>query len=174
MTAPSWLTGKADAASLAAIAESLGTQIDPATVDELWLFPTRRAAGVESTVFVFSIHEHEGRRRVVTAHVRAVRNKRGVPALETKLVEHATAPAEMVPRIIAGVLHRLGDEYAATPPSAARIDCSMDRWHELVNVLMSVKPNEPLPETLTQNGATKLRDEEAPQKGATKRRREQE
>lgn len=164
---PSWLTGNVDKASLAAIAEALGGQIDPATVDELWLFPTRRVAGVDSTVFVFSIYEHEDRRRVVTAHVRAVRNKRGEATLETKLVEHATAPSEMVPRVIAGVLHRLGEEYASTPPSAARIDCSMERWHALVDVLMSVTSGQTLPEVLLQNearldGATDMRDDEAP------------
>jgi len=148
VSAPSWLTGKADAASLAAIAEALGTQVDPATVDQLWLFPTRRAAGVESTVFVLSIHEHEDRRRVVTAHIRAIRNKRGEPAIETRLVEHATAPSARVPLVIEGVLHRLGDDYASTPPSTARIDCSMERWRTLVEVLMSAKPNEQLPERL--------------------------
>jgi hypothetical protein len=147
-TGPSWLTGKADAASLPALMEQLGTQIDPSAVDELWLFPTRRVAGVESTVFVLSLLEPEERRRVITAHMRATRSKRGEPTIETKLDEHATAPAERLPRVIEGVLKRLSDDYASTPPSHARIECSPERWHAVIEVLTSAKPGEPLAETL--------------------------
>lgn len=145
---PTWLSGKADAASLAALVERLGTQIDTATVEELWLFPTRRVAGVESTVFVLSVHDVEERRAVITAHVRATRNKRGEPAIETKLDEHATTPAERLPRVIDGVLRRMSDDFAATPPSHARIDGDPLRWQDVIATLMTVKPNEPLPEEL--------------------------
>lgn len=145
---PSWLTGKADAASMAALMENLGMQVDPKAVDELWLFPTRRAAGVESTVFVISLHEPDDRRRVLTAHVRTTRNKRGEPAIEMKLDEHATAPTERVPRVIEGVLRRLSDDFASIPPSRAHIDCKEERWKEVVDVLMNARPNEPLPESL--------------------------
>ena len=148
IAAPSWLTSKADAASLPALAEQLGNQIDVTTVDELWLFPTRRAAGIESTVFVLSLHELDDRRRVLTAHMRATRNKRGEPAIETRLVEHATAPAERVPRVIDGVLKRLSDEYASTPPSSARIHGVAQRWNAVVETLMNLKPNEAIPERL--------------------------
>lgn len=150
MTAPSWLTGKADAASLAALVEKLGTQVDITTVDEIWLFPTRRVAGVESTVFVLSIHDHDEQRRVITAHVRAIRNKRGEPAIETRMDEQATLSVDRIPRVIEGVLKRLGDDFA-TPPSTARIDRSPERWTHMVDVLMAVKPNEQLPETLLPN-----------------------
>lgn len=148
LNAPSWLTGKADAASLPALLEALATQIDPAAVDELWLFPTRRVAGVESTVFVLALLEPDERRRVITAHVRATRNKRGEPNIETRLDEHATAPAERLPRVIDGVLKRLSDDYASTPPSNARIACSPERWHAVIDMLTSVRPGEPLPESL--------------------------
>ena len=148
ITAPSWLTSKADAASLPALAENLGTQVDVTTVDQLWLFPTRRAAGIESTVFVLSVHDQDDRRRVLTAHMRATRNKRGEAAIETKLAEHATAPAERIPRVIDGVLKRLGDDYASTPPSTARIDRKPERWQAVVETLMNLKPNEQIPERL--------------------------
>lgn len=147
-SAPSWLTGKADTASLAALAERLATQIDVTTIDQFWLFPMRRVAGVESTVFVLSIQEVEDRRRVITAHVRATRNKRGEPAIDMKLDEQALAPAERIPRIIEGVLRRLSDDFASTPPSTAHIDGSRDRWLALVDVLTAVRPNEPLPDVL--------------------------
>ncbi|MGQ0815518.1 MAG: hypothetical protein ACT4O1_13855 [Gemmatimonadota bacterium] len=158
MNAPSWLTGRADAASLASLIEKLGTQIDVATVDELFVFPMRRVAGVESTVFVLSIHDPDEKRRVITAHVRATRNKRGEPAIETKLDEQAIIPAERIPRVIEGVLKRLSDDFA-TPPSVARIAGSRERWTELGQVLMSIKANEPLPENLL--SATERRDGDA-------------
>lgn len=147
MNAPSWLTGKADAASLPALMEKLATQIDVTTVDELFLFPTRRFAGVESTVFVLSIHGHADQRQVVTAHTRAIRNKRGEPTIETKLDEQAILAADRIPRVIEGVLKRLSDDFA-TPPSTARIDRSAERWNQVIDTLMSIKPNEPLPEVL--------------------------
>jgi hypothetical protein len=148
IAAPSWLTSKADAASLPALTENLGTQVDVTMVDELWLFPTRRAAGIESTVFVLSVHDQEDRRRVLTAHMRATRNKRGEAAIETRLAEHATAPAERIPRVIEGVLKRLSDDYASTPPSTARIDRKPERWQAVIETLMNLKPNEAMPERL--------------------------
>ena len=153
MTAPSWLTGKADAASIASLVERLATQIDVTTVDQLWLFPTRRVAGVESTVFVLSMDDQEDQRRVITAHVRATRNKRGEPTIETRLDEQATLSADRIPRVIDGVLKRLGDDFA-TPPSTARIDGSAERWQQLIDVLMTVKAAEPLPETLLPDSQT--------------------
>jgi hypothetical protein len=148
MTAPTWLTGKADAASLPALLEGLEQRINVTTIDELYVFPTRRVQGVESTVFVFSIQDHEDRRRVVTAHLRATRNKRGEPAIDTKLDEHATAPAERLPRVIEGVLKRLSEDFASTPPSHCTIDGNSGRWRQLIDVLMSIPKGQALPEEL--------------------------
>jgi hypothetical protein len=145
---PTWLTGKADAASLPALLEGLEPQIDVSSIDELFVFPTRRVQGVESTVFVLSLHDAEDRRRVMTAHLRATRNKRGEPAIETSLIEHATAPAERVPRVIEGVLRRLGEEFAATPPSHCRIDRDTLRWRALIDQLTGIPKGQALPEEL--------------------------
>lgn len=159
MSAPSWLTGKADAASMASLVEKLGTQIDVSTVDELFVFPMRRVAGVESTVFVLSTHDDEDRRRVITAHVRATRNKRGEPSIDTRLDEQAIVPAERIPRVIEGVLRRLKEDFA-TPPSTARIDRDPARWQQLGDVLMSIKANEPLPERLLDDESPVRAEEE--------------
>jgi hypothetical protein len=145
---PSWLTGKADAASLPALLEGLAPQVDVKSMDDLYIFPTRRVQGVESTVFVFSVHDADERRRVLTAHLRATRNKRGEPAIETKLDEHATAPAERIPRVIEGVLKRLSEDFASTPPSHCRIDGSEQRWLELIDFLTSVPKGQALPEEI--------------------------
>ncbi len=148
MSAPSWLTGKADAASLPVLLEGLAQQVNPATVDELYLFPMRRVQGVESTVVVFSVHDAEERRRVITAHVRATRNKRGEPTIETRLDEHATTPAERIPRIIEGVLRRLSEDFAATPPSHCSIESSKERWEAMIDQLMNIPKGQTLPEEL--------------------------
>lgn len=148
VNAPSWLVGKADAASLPALLEGLGPRVGVATIDELYVFPTRRVQGVESTVFVFSVHDAEDRRRVITAHLRATRNKRGEPSIDTKLDEHATTPAERIPRVIEGVLKRLSEDFAATPPSHARIEGSPERWRSLIDQLTSIPKGQPLPEEL--------------------------
>jgi hypothetical protein len=148
INAPTWLTGKADAGSLPALLEGLGPRLDAATIDELYVFPTRRVQGVESTVFVFSLHEAEDRRRVITAHLRATRNKRGEPSIDAKLHEHATTPAERVPRVIDGVLKRLSEDFASTPPSHCRIDGSLERWHALIEQLTNIPKGQALPEEL--------------------------
>ena len=148
MTAPTWLTGKADGGSLPVLLESLAPRVDVTTIDELYVFPTRRVQGVESTVFVFSVHEPEERRRVITAHLRATRNKRGEPTIETKLDEHATTPPERIPRVIEGVLKRLSEDFAATPPSHCRIDRSPERWHALIEQLTNIPKGQALPEEL--------------------------
>ncbi|HEY0673704.1 MAG TPA: hypothetical protein VGD27_15605 [Longimicrobiales bacterium] len=150
MSAPSWLTGKADAASLPALLEGVTSRIDVSTVDEVYLFPMRRVQGVESTVFVFSVHDAEERRRVITAHLRATRNKRGEPTIETKLDEHAITPADRIPRVIEGVLRRMGDEFSTTPPSHCLIEGSPQRWRELIDYLTSVPKGQALPEELLQ------------------------
>lgn len=148
ITAPSWLTGKADAASLPALLEGLAPRLDVGTIDELYVFPTRRVQGVESTVFVFSVHDAEDRRRVITAHLRATRNKRGEPAIDTKLDEHAITPAERIPRVIEGVLKRLSEDFAATPPSHCVIAGSAERWVALIDQLTGIPKGQVLPEEL--------------------------
>lgn len=148
INAPTWLTGKADAASLPALLEGLAARLDVSTIDELYLFPTRRVQGVESTVFVFSVHDEEDRRRVITAHLRATRNKRGEPSIDTKLDEHATTPAERIPRVIDGVLKRLSEDFASTPPSHCGIDGSTERWDALIEQLTNIPKGQALPEEL--------------------------
>lgn len=148
MSAPSWLTGKADAGSLPALLEGLAPRLDVSTIDDLYLFPTRRVQGTESTVFVFSVHDAEDRRRVLTAHLRATRNKRGEPTIETNVDEHATAPAERIPRVIEGVLKRLSEDFAATPPSHCRIEGDPERWRALIDQLMNIPKGQALPEEL--------------------------
>ncbi len=135
--APSWLIGRADEAGLPALLGRLAATVPVDSIDELWLFPTRRIVGVESTVIVLSRYTDEtDRRRVETVHFKATRNKRGEPAVETLLQDHAVAPADRLTRVIDGVLRRLGDDLSATP-RAARISGEVERWEALIESIAS-------------------------------------
>ena len=135
--APSWLTGRADTGGLPALLERLAATVPVPSIDELWLFPTRRIVGVESTVVVLSRYTDEtDRRRVETVHFKATRNKRGEAAVETLLQDHAVAPADRLTRVIDGVLRRLGDDLSASP-RAARISGESERWEALIESIAS-------------------------------------
>ena len=134
---PSWLTGRADTGGVPALLERLAATVPVDSIDELWLFPTRRIAGVESTVLVLSRYtDLTDRRRVETVHFKASRNKRGEAIVETLLQDHADAPADRLTRVIDGVLRRLGDDLAATP-RAARISGEVERWEALIESIAS-------------------------------------
>ena len=135
--APSWLTGRADTGGVPALLERLSSTIPIANIDELWLFPTRRLTGVESTVLVLSLYtdEHD-RRRVATVHFKATRNKRGEATVETLLEDHAVAPADRLTRVIDGVLRRLGDDLSSSP-RAARISGETERYEALIEAIAS-------------------------------------
>ena len=123
----------ADAGAIPALLDRMTTAVPFESIDELWLFPTRRIAGVESTVIVLALYtDQPDRRRVATAHFKATRNKRGEAKVETDLRDHAIAPADRLTRVIDGVLRRLGDDLATTPPKSARISGQEDRWLALV------------------------------------------
>ena len=99
------------------------------TIDEVWVFPTRRAGKAESTVVVVSaFDEVDSRRRVVTAHF-STRPGNGRKVIsETKLTEHGIAPADRIGRLIEGVIRRLDEELASLPPRSARIEGDAERW----------------------------------------------
>jgi hypothetical protein len=129
---PQWVNTEPDEGAPHALLERVAAQYPPEILDELWIFPTRRAGGVESTVVVVAAHgEDLERRRVATAHFSVTRDKKGRPTVTERFEEHALAPAGALGRIVDGVLRRLGDEMAA-PPRAERIDRDPERWHALI------------------------------------------
>lgn len=138
--APSWLTARADSGGVPALLERLAATVPVESMDEVWIFPTRRMPGFESTVVVLSLFtdDADDRRRVVTAHFKAVRNKRGEATVETILSDHAVAPPDRLERIIDGVLRRLGDDSVlATPPRSAQLRGKAERWTVLVQAVES-------------------------------------
>jgi hypothetical protein len=137
LSAANWLTGRADTGGMPALLERLAVSLPPETIDELWLFPTRRLSGAESTVIVLALYtDVSDRRKVATVRFRATRNKKGEATVETVVEDHAVAPADRLTRVIDGVLRRLGDDLSATPRTA-RISGETERWEALIESLAS-------------------------------------
>ena len=151
MTTSQWVNTQPDSGALHALLMRLATVIPATTIDDLWIFPTRRIAIGESTVLVvagFDPADAE-RRRVITARFAVTRDRKGVATVQEKLDEHGTAPEGAVARIVQGVLRRLGEE-GEQPPREHVIEGDEDRWWELVVELGGTRPvpaeTEPEPE----------------------------
>ncbi|MGD8276721.1 MAG: hypothetical protein PVH00_01790 [Gemmatimonadota bacterium] len=105
-----------DEGALHALLRRLESGIAVERIDELWIFPTRRASGAESTVLVVSAFgDDPARRRVGAVHFKVVRDRKGAATVEQDMREYATAPADAVARAVEGVLRRLGDDASQSP-----------------------------------------------------------
>lgn len=139
-TLQQWVNTEPDEAAPHALLERIAQQIPPEILDELWIFPTRRSAGVESSVFVITAFgDDPDRRRVATAHFTVTRDKKGRPLINQRIEEHALAPAAALGRVVEGVLRRLGDEIAHAP-RAERIERDPARWQALLTDLGAPPP----------------------------------
>lgn len=132
MTSTQWANIGEDAGALHALLQQLPQHIAIQLIDCLWIFPARRIAIGDSVVIVVAARDDDaGRRRVMTAHFTVARNRRGVAHVSELFDEHGTAPDTAVPRIIQGVLRRLGEEVGAEPREV-QIGGDQDRWDALV------------------------------------------
>lgn len=130
-----WVNTEPDEGALPALLQRMEAQLPADALDALWIFPTRRTSSVESTVVVVACREPDAeRRRVYTAHFTVTRDKKGKPAVLENLQEHATAPADALSRVVAGVVRRLGDE-AAQPPRHEVIEGDPERFDALIREL---------------------------------------
>jgi hypothetical protein len=133
--APKWVNTEADEGALPALLQRLATLLPPDTIDDLWIFPTRRAASAESTVFVVSTFTDDAQRRhVFTAHFTVLRDRKGRATVNQQLHEHALAPSESLERVVDGVVRRLRDD-GAHPPRAEHIAGNNDTWQRLFHEL---------------------------------------
>jgi hypothetical protein len=124
-----------DEGGLPALLRRLETLVPVTSLDEVWIFPTRRAAGAESTVLVLSTFSPAPeRRRVGAVHFRVVRDRTGRATVEQSLQEYATAPPAAVPRVVEGVVRRLGAE-AERPPRLEAIGGDAARFEALIREL---------------------------------------
>jgi hypothetical protein len=130
-----WVNTEPDEGALPALLQRMEAQLPADALDALWIFPTRRTSSVESTVIVVACREPEAeRRRVYTAHFTVLRDKKGKPTIQERLLEHASAPADALARVVAGVVRRLGDE-AAQPPRHEVIEGDPERFDALIREL---------------------------------------
>jgi len=135
MTVQRWVNAGPDEGAPAALIGRVLGKLAVRTIDEVWVFPLRRIATGESIVIVVSTFEAEPeRRRLCTFRYTIVRNQRGVAKVTEQAGEHGSAPASALPRVIEGVLRRLGDD-AAVPPHGRSIAGADERWRELVEEL---------------------------------------
>ena len=146
MTTSQWVNTEPDAGALHVLLARLAEQIPAAGIDVLWIFPTRRIAIGESTVFVVAgFHPDDPeRRRVITARFAVTRDRKGAATVQEKLDEHGTAPDGAVARIVHGVLRRLGEE-GEQPPREQTIGGDEERWWDLIEELGGRRPEAPPP-----------------------------
>jgi len=133
-----------DPVSPAAPLEALARVLPPQSIDELWIFPPRRIGPGQSTVVVASVMEAPApnqeapveRRRIFTARFTLVRGTR-VPELHQEMTEEGSAPAQLVARVVDGVVRRLDDE--PEPPRYARIDGRAEAWAALLASILQAE-----------------------------------
>lgn len=132
MSTAQWANIGDDAGTLHALVQRVAAQVAVDAIDYLWIFPARKIAIGESVVIVVgAFDEDPERRRVITARFTISRNRKGVADVKERLDEHGAAPADAVPRIVHGVLRRLGED-AEAEPRAEHIAGDPDRWDEVI------------------------------------------
>lgn len=114
------------------------------TIDGVWLFPTRRAAGFESTVVVVTCFQPDSleRRRVCAFRFLVTRDRKARASVDEHRFDFAIAPADAIPRVVEGVRKRLGDSADGEPREAA-IEGDADRWQQLLRELGEPEPRTP-------------------------------
>lgn len=142
MIVSKWVNTEPDEGALPALVLRIEQRLPIDSIDALWIFPTRRAASVESTVMLASclVTGEPARRNVFTVRFTVLRDKKGRPTIQEQLQEHATAPAEAVGRVVDGVVRRLGDE-AAQPPRHEEISGNVERFDALIRELGGKPPD---------------------------------
>jgi hypothetical protein len=127
-----WANIGDDPGALHALIERIPEHAAIETIDYIWLFPARRIAVGDSIVVVIgAFADDNDRRRVSTAHFTVARNRKGAATVTTSFAEHGSAPVAAVPRIVQGVLRRLGEDTEAEPREEL-IAGEQDRWDALI------------------------------------------
>lgn len=131
MSSQQWANIGEDAGAPHALLQRVTEHVPVDAMDYVWIFPARRIAIGESIVVMVGAYDEDERRRVITAHFTVARNRKGAATVTARFDEHGSAPHDAVPRIVQGVLRRLGEDVNAEPrewPVSGR----QDRWDELI------------------------------------------
>ncbi|HEX5520683.1 MAG TPA: hypothetical protein VFX29_03265 [Longimicrobiaceae bacterium] len=120
----------------AALAAFAAARVPPERIDRVWIFPPRAVGEGESALAVVAAYEDGGeddgeeRRRIYTVRAERSAPVRGRAARTDHVAEQGSAPLARLPRVMAGVVRRLGTEDAA--PAEAEIDGDPARWAALL------------------------------------------
>ncbi|MEX0906728.1 MAG: hypothetical protein WD054_00250 [Gemmatimonadota bacterium] len=135
MSSTQWANIGDDAGALHALVARVLEQVPLDLIDYLWIFPSRKIAIGESIVVVIgAFDDDELRRRVLTAHFTVARNRKGAAQVNVRFDEHGSAPAAAVPRIVSGVLRRMGEDADAEPREES-IGGDRERWNAVILAL---------------------------------------
>ncbi len=83
----------------------VGQRIGPDAIDRLWIFPPLVRGRREWGLVAASCFDGSQARRLITARYSAQRTGKGL-YLESQLLDEGVAPAERLPRVMAGVVKR--------------------------------------------------------------------
>jgi hypothetical protein len=116
----------------AALAAFAAARVPPERIDRVWIFPPRAVGEGESALAVVAAYEDDGgeQRRIYTVRAERSAPVRGRAARTDHVAEQGSAPLARLPRVMAGVVRRLGTEDAA--PAEAEIDGDPARWAALL------------------------------------------
>ena len=133
-----------------ALLRRIENRISISRIDAVWIFPTRRAAGYESSVMVVSAFEPAGenRRHVNAMRFLVTRDRKGRATVQEQFYDFALAPAETLLRVVDGVIKRLGEDTAQAPRAHA-IEGNASLWAQLLKSLGAPDPEDAAP---TANG----------------------
>lgn len=119
------------------VLDPLESHLGAASADRLWAFPPRDVRGVPAALIVVSAYAPEAeRRRLVTARLvvdppSQDGTRRRAPGFRVEVAEQGEVPRERVPRLLDGVVRRLGEDPGDASPSAFAIGGDADRWREM-------------------------------------------
>jgi hypothetical protein len=135
MISPQWVNID-DEGALHVLLQRLASTVPVDSIDALWILPTRRSTGIESTVVILSVFDSVDplRRRVGAVRWLVTRDRKGRATVEEQMNEYASAPADALQRIVEGVMRRLGDN--SVEPAQPRIIAGDAReWSALLRSL---------------------------------------
>jgi len=104
---------------------ALEQRVPPPEIADVWLFPPLPDVVSSSEFLLFT--------RILDAETRALFSARMVPENGTPahqvIVEHGSAPADRVPKLVSNLQRRLGHD---APARHVEIDGETERWRQLV------------------------------------------
>jgi hypothetical protein len=130
------VTAPAPTAPLQQLLREIPQRFPTERIDRVWIFAPREMTGKESGLVVLSLTAAQAStetvpevRHVITWHYEAVRARGGVRRTDA-VTEQGSAPPDRIPRLIEGVIARLGE--AAESPITESIGGDSGRWNEFL------------------------------------------